>query len=82
MNIKAIILNNSELGKISKEQRSGTFDVWATDLVNPNFADYANSCGALGIRVTEAAKLKDAMQRIMQHEGPALLEVITDVKLL
>lgn len=38
MPIKTIILNNSELGKISKEQRAGEFEVWATDLVNPNFA--------------------------------------------
>ena len=36
MPIKAVILNNDELGKISKEQRAGYFDVWQTDLVNPD----------------------------------------------
>ena len=49
MPIKIIVLNNAELGKISKEQRAGEFDVWATDLVNPNFSAYANSCGALAL---------------------------------
>ncbi|MBW8184913.1 thiamine pyrophosphate-dependent enzyme [Shewanella nanhaiensis] len=82
MPIKAIILNNSELGKISKEQRAGEFDVWATDLVNPNFSQYANSCGALGIRVTENDALEEAMKTIMSHDGPALLEIITDVGLI
>lgn len=82
MPIKAIILNNSELGKISKEQRAGEFDVWATDLVNPNFADYANSCGALGIRVVERESLAAAMAKILAHDGPALLEVVTDVNLI
>ncbi|OJJ18203.1 pyruvate oxidase [marine bacterium AO1-C] len=82
MPIKAIILNNSELGKISKEQRAGEFDVWATDLSNPNFAEYATSCGALGIRVTKSEALQEAMQKIMAHNGPALLEVITDVGLI
>ena len=82
MPIKLVLLNNSELGKISKEQRSGEFDVWQTSLHNPNYADYANSCGALGIRVTEKDKLDDAMQQVFAHSGTAMLEVITDVSLI
>ncbi len=82
MPIKLILLNNSELGKISKEQRSGEFDVWQTSLHNPNFADYANSCGALGIRVTEKSQLAEAMQKVLAHTGPAMLEVVTDVALI
>ena len=82
MPVKVIVLNNDELGKISKEQRAGAFDVWATDLVNPNFAEFAESCGALGIQVREKADLLPAMEKIMAHDGPALLEVITDVKLI
>jgi len=82
MPIKLILLNNSELGKISKEQRAGEFDVWATDLHNPNFSDYANSCGALGIRVTERGDLKEAMAKVLAYNGPAMLEVIADVSLI
>lgn len=82
MPIKAIILNNNELGKISKEQRAGEFDVFATDLVNPNFAEYANGCGALGIRVTIKEDLSDAIKKAFAHDGPALVEVITDVNLI
>ncbi|MFT6873190.1 MAG: pyruvate oxidase [Roseivirga sp.] len=82
MPIKLILLNNSELGKISKEQRAGEFDVWATALHNPNFSDYANSCGALGIRVEKKEDLEDAMKKVMAHDGPAMLEVMTDVGLI
>ncbi|MFY0593843.1 thiamine pyrophosphate-dependent enzyme [Roseivirga sp.] len=82
MPIKLILLNNSELGKISKEQRAGEFDVWATELHNPNFSDYANSCGALGIRVEKKEELEDAMRRVMEHDGPAMLEIMTDVGLI
>ena len=49
MPIKHILLNNHELGKISKEQRAVEFDVWQTSLQNPNFAEFVTSCGALGI---------------------------------
>ncbi|MDN5216570.1 thiamine pyrophosphate-binding protein [Fulvivirgaceae bacterium BMA12] len=82
MDIKVIILNNFELGKISKEQRAGEFDVWATSLHNPEFAEYANGCGALGIKVTEKEDLADAMKKILDHKGTALLEVIADVDLI
>lgn len=82
MPIKTIILNNGELGKISKEQRAGEFDVWATDLSNPNFAEFANGCGSLGIRVEKREDLLIRMKKILSHEGPALLEVLTDVSLI
>ena len=82
MPIKTIILNNNELGKISKEQRAGEFDVWATSLVNPDFAAYARSCGAFGIQVTKKEELFDAMQQLMEQDGPGLLEIKTDVALL
>jgi len=82
MPIKVIILNNNELGKISKEQRAGEFDVWATDLVNPNFAEYATGCGAKGILVTDKSDLSRAMKELIDHDGPALLEIKTDVGLI
>ena len=82
MNITHVLLNNSELGKISKEQRSGNWDVWQTSLHNPNFAAYAELCGALGIRVTDASELDAALERALGHDGPAMVEVVTDVELV
>ncbi|NRB49090.1 MAG: Rieske 2Fe-2S domain-containing protein [Saprospiraceae bacterium] len=83
MNIKLILLNNSELGKISKEQRAAELEVWKTSLHNPNFAEYATSCGALGIRVTQKGEeLDQAMQSVFAHDGPAVLEILTDVGLI
>jgi len=82
MDITHVLLNNSELGKISKEQRAGEWDVWQTSLHNPSFAEYATSCGALGIRVTDRAELDDAIRRALDHDGPALVEVITDIELI
>ena len=82
MPVKVIVINNKELGKISKEQRAGGWDKWATDLVNPNFAAYAESCGGLGIEVTKKEDLESAMKTLMAHSGPGLLEVHADVKLI
>jgi thiamine pyrophosphate-dependent acetolactate synthase large subunit-like protein len=82
MDIKIILLNNAELGKISKEQRAGNFDVWSTALSNPHFASFAEGCGALGIRATDRKTLKEGMEKVLQHKGTALLEVMTDVRLI
>lgn len=79
MNITHVVLNNSELGKISKEQRAGNWDVWQTSLHNPSFAEYATLCGALGIRVTQAAELDAALEKALAHDGPSLVEVMADV---
>ncbi len=82
MPIKHILLNNDELGKISKEQRASNFDVWKTSLVNPNFAEYAESCGALGIRITKKEELDAAFEKAFNNKGPATIEIITDVSLI
>jgi len=82
MDLTHVLLNNDELGKISKEQRAGRWPVWQTGLCNPDFAAYANSCGGLGIRVESIDKLAEAMQQALAYEGPALVEVIADVELI
>ena len=82
MPIKLIVLNNTELGKISKEQRSGNFDVWKTKLSNPSFAAYAENCGAMGILVSDTSALENALNLAFSHDGPAVVEIITDSKLL
>lgn len=82
MDITHILMNNGELGKISKEQRGGEWPVWQTSLSNPNFADFAASCGGLGIRITDAAMLETELARAINHNGPAIVEVMTDAELV
>jgi thiamine pyrophosphate-dependent acetolactate synthase large subunit-like protein/nitrite reductase/ring-hydroxylating ferredoxin subunit len=82
MNITHVLLNNSELGKISKEQRAGEWPVWETDLHNPSFAAFARLCGGKGIKVKTAGELRAALREALAHEGPSLVEIITDVELI
>lgn len=78
MNITHVLLNNAELGKISKEQRDGHWPVWQTGLHNPNFADYATLCGGLGRRASSTGELRAALDAALSYDGPALVEVISD----
>ena len=82
MNICHILMNNSQLGKITKEQRAGEFPVWQTDLINPSFAGLARNCGGMGKLVKNAKDLDAALSEAIAHQGPALVEIITDAELV
>ncbi|WP_195818914.1 thiamine pyrophosphate-dependent enzyme [Roseobacter sp. MH60115] len=82
MDITHILLHNGELGKISKEQRSGEWPVWETDLQNPGFAAFARLSGGHGVKVTEAGDLEAAIREALNHKGPALVEIMTDAELV
>lgn len=47
-----------------------------------NFADVAASMGVLGLRVQKPAELEGALAQAVEHEGPALIDVVTDIEAL
>jgi len=80
--IKHVLLNNNALGKIEKEQVAGHFPVWHTSLRNPDWAGYADLCGATGIRAERTEQLDEAFGQLFAAPGPALLVVEQDAALL
>jgi thiamine pyrophosphate-dependent acetolactate synthase large subunit-like protein len=78
MDITHILLHNRELGKISKEQRSGEWPVWQTGLHNPSFAAFAKNCGAHARRIGPSDNLTRAIDEAINYAGPALVEIMTD----
>ena len=82
LDITHVLLNNGQLGKISKEQRAGEWDVWQTSLHNPDFAAFARNCGAHGRRVTDAGELDAALTEAFAYDGPAMVEVMADPELI
>lgn len=82
MNFTHVLLDNSSLGKVSKEQRAGHFAVWQTSLHNPDFAEYARLCGARGERVDDRGALDAALTTALTYDGPALVHVVTDPELV
>jgi len=82
MNITHILVDNGQLGKISKEQLAGEFDIWKTSLHNPDFCRYADNCGALAIAVTHREQLDEAMAKAIAHVGPAMVHIRADSMLI
>ena len=78
MDIKCVVFNNSELAKISLEQRNAHYDVWETSLVNPSFAEFAKLCGTNAVRLTNPETLEQDLQKAISQKGACLIEI--DIK--
>jgi pyruvate oxidase len=75
-----VVLNNKQLGMIQVEQMMEQYPNYATDLLNPDFAAYAEACGGLGISVNRPEDLKPAIERALRLNRPVIVDVDTDPK--
>src|SRR5580658_4862871 len=75
--IKIIVLNNGTLGFVELEMKAGGFVDSECDLKNPNFAAMANAMGILGVRIDRPQQLEEGIQRALQHQGPALVDIVS-----
>jgi pyruvate dehydrogenase (quinone) len=75
--IKVVVLNNGTLGFVELEMKASGFLDIGCDLKNPNFAEMAQAMGIKGVRVEKPQDLPSAVQDVLSHNGPALLDVVT-----
>jgi pyruvate dehydrogenase (quinone) len=75
--VKIILLNNGTLGFVELEMKADGFLDSGCDLKNPNFAAMAQAMGIKGIRVEKPQELKGALTEALNHEGPALVDVVS-----
>jgi pyruvate dehydrogenase (quinone) len=76
--VKMVVFNNSALSFVELEMKAAGFLENGTTLVNPNFAELAKTTGVHGIRVEDPADLKPALVEAFKHNGPALVDVVTN----
>ena len=79
--VKVIVLNNEEQGMVTQWQNLFYEDRYAhTHQVNPDFVKLAESMHVQSRRLVDPAETVDALKWLIDSEGPALLEVVTDKK--
>ena len=76
--VKVFIFNNKQLGMIMQEQKVETYPNWQTDLYNCNFAEYAQNCGGVGIKVNDPKDLPAAVDRAFAVNRPVIVDIDTD----
>src|SRR5690625_2274526 len=76
--VKMIVFNNSSLNFVELEMKAAGFVTYGTDLINPDFAEVGQAMGLLSRRVEKSEDLSDAVREVLDHDGPALLDVVTE----
>ncbi|MER7400554.1 pyruvate dehydrogenase [Streptomyces sp. NPDC000151] len=76
--VKVVLFNNSSLGMVELEMLVAGLPSYGTDNQNPDFAAIARAAGAYGVRVEKPKHLRGALRDAFKHNGPALVDIVTD----
>ena len=76
--VKVVIFDNGLLGFVDLEMKAAGFLPTGTRLDNPNFAAMAKAIGIYGVRVEDPGELQGALEAAFKHDGPAIIDVVTD----
>lgn len=76
--VKVFIFNNHELGMIMTEQENENYVNWNTDLYNCDFAEFAESCGGIGLKASTYQELKMAIETAFAVDEPVIVDIETD----
>ncbi|MBU2662483.1 pyruvate dehydrogenase [Actinoplanes bogorensis] len=76
--VKVVVFNNSSLGMVRLEMLVAGDPPYETDHDPVDFAAIARAAGLHAIRVEKPDEVRGAMRALLDHDGPALLDVVTD----
>jgi len=74
--VKVIVFKNDALAFVQLEMKAAGLLDFATDLQNPDFAKLAEAAGLLGLTARTPDQVRPMIAQALQHDGPALLEVL------
>ncbi|HEY7942134.1 MAG TPA: thiamine pyrophosphate-dependent enzyme [Candidatus Limnocylindrales bacterium] len=80
--VKLMVFNNSTLGMVRAEMEVAGYPPFGTDVHNPDFGALATAAGLHGERVERVEQIRPALARALAHDGPALIDFVTDPRAL
>jgi pyruvate dehydrogenase (quinone) len=78
--VKIVIFDNKVLGFVAMEMKASGFLETGVSLTNPDFSAMARAIGVHAVRVDDPELLKSAVREVLDHDGPALLDVVTNTQ--
>jgi pyruvate dehydrogenase (quinone) len=80
--VKVVLFNNSSLGMVELEMMVDGMPAHGTRVPDTDYAAIARAAGAYGVRVEQPKDLGEALRDAFRHEGPAVVDVVTDAHAL
>lgn len=76
--VNVVVFNNSTLGMVKLEMLVDGLPDFGVDVPDANYAKVAEALGFHAQRVVKAKDVEGALKSALAHNGPSLVEVITD----
>jgi pyruvate dehydrogenase (quinone) len=73
--VKVVVFKNNSLAFVELEMKAAGLVDFGTDLENPSFAKMAEAAGLLGLTAERPDQVRPMIAALLEHDGPALLEV-------
>jgi pyruvate dehydrogenase (quinone) len=76
--VKAIVYNNSAFGLITLEAESIGLAPYKQGIAfpNPDYSALARACGGTGFKAEKPGELRDAIDKALKAEGPAIVDCV------
>lgn len=76
--VKIIIMNNGYLGMVRQMQDKIYNNRYQVEMINPDFTKIAEAYDLFAVRVTKAEELIPALEKIILHNGTAIIDIAID----
>ncbi|ETK31868.1 pyruvate dehydrogenase [Microbispora sp. ATCC PTA-5024] len=76
--VKVVVFDNSSLGMVDLEMMVAGLPPYGTSYPHTDYAAIARAAGAFGVRVENPKEVADGLREAFRHDGPALVDVVTD----
>jgi pyruvate dehydrogenase (quinone) len=76
--VKAVVYNNSSFGLITLEAEAIGVPAWKDkiDFPNPDYVALARACGGVGFKAERPGELRDAIDKALKADGPAIIDCV------
>ena len=78
INVVTIVFRNDSYGNVARDLTERFGGTYETDLHNPDFVDFTESFGAVGIRVEDPMELATVIPQALELNAPVVIDVPFD----
>lgn len=76
--VKVVVFDNSTLGMVKLEMLVDGLPDFGVDVPGVDYAAVASALGIFARRVTQPGDVEAGIRAVLDHDGPALLDLVTD----